>query len=81
MEDLHTVLMAVPGEPVVMEKFIYFGLKLSVLIFSLMEQLPGITANVDDCYFALKLLFGVWKISQLFQNFSPPVKEEAKNKM
>ena len=47
------------GALALMEKFqTYFGLKLSVLIFSLMKQLSvtlqGVTTNVDDCYFAVK---------------------------
>ena len=71
------------GVLALMEKFqTYFGLNLSVLIFSLMEQLSvttlqGVTTKVDDCYFAVKVTIrGLKKLKTFFK----PVKEETKDK-
>ena len=76
------------GVLALMEKFqTYFGLKLSVLIFSLTEQLSvtlqGVTTNVDDCYFAVKVTIrGLKKLrtDEMFKTFFKSVKEEAKDK-
>ena len=76
------------GVMVIMDKFsIYFGLKLSVLIFSMIEQLSvtlqGVSTTVNDCYSAVELCIRALeriRTDEKFRSFFRGVREEANDK-
>ena len=65
----------------------YFGLKLSILIFSITEQLSvtlqGINTTVNDSYYAVEVCIKALernRTDEYFQSFFEKVKSEAANK-
>ena len=72
----------------VMDRFsTYFGLKLSILIFSITEQLSvtlqGINTTVNDSYYAVEVCIKALernRTDEYFQSFFEKVKSEAANK-
>lgn len=65
----------------------YFGLKLSIFIFSIIENLSvtlqGVNTTVNDCYYSVEVCVKAFQRSHTddkFQCFFDTVKNEAANK-
>ena len=72
------------GIVAIMDKFsTYFGLKLSILIFSMIEQLSVTLQGINDCYYSVDVCIKVLernRTNEYFKSFFNVIQREAASK-